>query len=388
MVLAPDASLLAAGDEGGQIAVWSMPEGERIATLKADRFGINTLAFGRDLIRGVGARLPRSGWLLAAADAAARVLVWDVTMRIPSTICRGRTGSTQVFALAFSPDGMTLASAGRNTAQLWDIPSGQLLLSVGAGNYVAALSFSPDGKQLAVGSVAAFGDAERVEVWELEPGRGIDSLRGLSGPVSKSIFSPDGRLVCALSDDWHVGLWDRASHRLLRVLEVAPGFHADNAALALSPDGQRFAFASGREASLWNVTTGEALRTWKLPDGLVDQIAFYGPKQLLLFREETESGTVGPSANFDPIMYPRVCRVRDLLGLEPLKPLAEIRDFNLHVLHAACSTDGRYYVVEGKGRLEGQGHQGRQPVRRPHRQEARIAAHSKPCQLGWCIVRF
>ncbi len=156
-------------------------------------------------------------------------------------------------------------------------------------------------------------------------------------------------MVGALSNDWHVGIWDRAAHRLLHILEVTPGTHTDNAALVFSQDGRRFCFSSGREASLWDVATGELVKTWKLPEGLVDLLAFPEPNRLLLYRVETETGEFGPFERVDPIKYPRVCRVRDLLGPNPLKPVAEIRDCNLGVFEAQCSPDGKYYAIEGIG---------------------------------------
>ena len=109
------------------------------------------------------------------------------------------------------------------------------------------------------------------------------------------------------------------------------------------------AFASGREASLWDLATGEQIKTWRLPEGLNDRLAFPEPNRLLLYRVETKTGKVGPFSNFDSHVYPRVCRVRDLLGLEPIKPLAEIRDCNLHVFGSECSPDGKYYVIDGLG---------------------------------------
>jgi WD40 repeat protein len=155
-------------------------------------------------------------------------------------------------------------------------------------------------------------------------------------------------LVAALSNDWRVGIWDRVARRLLHVLEVTPGFHTDNVALAFSPEGRRIAFSSGREASLWDLATGEPLRTWKLFPGLVDQMAFPEANRLLLYRVETESGELGPFGMVSPRQHPRVCRIRDLLGPEPKKPLAEIRDCNWAVYHGCCSPDGKYYALEGR----------------------------------------
>jgi WD40 repeat protein/tRNA A-37 threonylcarbamoyl transferase component Bud32 len=354
VALAPDASLLAAGHEDGQIRVWSLPNGESIATLKADRNRINCLAIGRDPVRRAGPKPPGNGWLLAAGDDGGGVIVWDLRAGIPKSICHGPTGSSEVLALAFSPDGMTLASTGRGSVQLWDIASGQFLLNVNAGsNYVLALAFSPDGGRLAVGGIAAFGPEESVDIWELEPGRGVESLRGLVRSVYTTTFSPNGGLVAALSNDWHVGIWDRADRRLLHVLEVIPGSHFDSAALAFSPDGRQFAFSAGRDASLWDVATGEPIKTWRLPEGLVERFAFPDPDRLLLFRVETETGEVGPFSNADRRKHPRVCRVRNLLRPEPLKPLAEIRDFNFHVFLSECSPDGKYYAIEGLGDSSG-----------------------------------
>jgi hypothetical protein len=41
------------------------------------------------------------------------------------------------------------------------------------------------------------------------------------------------------------------------------------------------------------------------------------------------------------------------LSADPLKPLAEIRDCNLYVFQSECSTDGKYYVLEGLGGAPG-----------------------------------
>ncbi len=250
---------------------------------------------------------------------------------------------------------MTLASAGRANVKLWDIASGKFLLDVDAGNYVTALAFSPEGRKLAVGSIAAFGDADSVNVWELEPGRGIGSLRGLSRCVIKTILSPDGRLVAALSNDWHVGVSDRATHRLIQVLEVTPGSFTDNAALAFSSDGRRLAYSAGREASLWDVATGEPIKTWRLAEGLSDRLAFAEANRLLLFRVETETGRGDQDRSGRSTRRNVSPRLPGAGPARPLTPSGRSRRSGTATcmsFTSACSPDGKYYVVgEGPGRL-------------------------------------
>jgi hypothetical protein len=188
-----------------------------------------------------------------------------------------------------------------------------------------------------------------VEVWDLDNGRGIQTLYGPRGQIDWTAFSPDGGRIAGLSHTFEIGVWDRASGRLLRLLEAPVGYLADNAGLALSTDGRRLALASGERATLWDVETGAVLGSWTLPGGLCDKLAFEGPDRLRLLRNETRSGRVPPTAGYHPKDHPRVLRLRRLTIPDRIEVLREIGEFNLNVYHADVTWDGSTFVAEGIG---------------------------------------
>ncbi len=72
----------------------------------------------------------------------------------------------------------------------------------------------------------------QVSIRDLENGRGIQTLGGLTGPVQWVLFAPDGRKLAALSRDWRLAIWDVRTGRLDAILNAPKGYSADNAGLA------------------------------------------------------------------------------------------------------------------------------------------------------------
>jgi serine/threonine protein kinase/WD40 repeat protein len=343
--LSPDGSLLAATDEGGTITIWSLATGDTIATLRTGRLAALCLAFGRDRLLPERPTGPAAGWLLAVGDHGGNVTSWDLGTGQPRAFFAG--SRYQVYCVAFSPDGVILATGGRGAAKLWDLSTGSLLLELDNRMWISALAFAPDGRRVAVSHRPLFGNTAGVTVYDLDEGRGIQTLRGQANYVEKTMFSRDLRLVAALSVDWRVSIWDRQSGQLKHQIEVPPGLFADNAAMAFSPGNRRFAFSTATKAKLWDLESGRVVNEWNLPPALGDTLIYSGADRLILIRAETKDGKARPYGRVrgdNPI----VVRLRNLLGGAPLEPIREFTDFRrvFHGLRAA--PDGSSFVVAGR----------------------------------------
>ena len=116
------------------------------------------------------------------------MLVWDLATGLLRARLEGHKG--MVRALAFAPDGATLADRWRGRrGKLWDLKTNQLRATLsGHSDMVTCLAFSPGGEILATGSLDA-----TVKLWETSSGRERASLQGHLDGVSALAFAPDAR---------------------------------------------------------------------------------------------------------------------------------------------------------------------------------------------------
>jgi WD40 repeat protein len=329
LAFTPVGNWLAAADAQGRIALWSVPGGHPVTALETGRAVIRCLCFSPD------------GTRLAVGDSGGAITVWDLGARLPVSFCRGPHGGT--YALAFNPDGTLLVSGGRGRVHLWEVDTGHLLLSVRTSGITLSLAFAADGRRFFVGAKAP----ARAALWDLDPGRGIQTLRGLTTQSARMCFSPGGGRLAALGADGQVALWDLRRGCLCWRRPALPGVSAGDSALAFRADGRRLACATGEGVKLWDVATGREHCSWRLRRGIKSCLAFHASGALLLFRGEKGRPLAAVGVSQALLLPPCVGRIRNLLGLRPLGPIAEITEFNRHLLNAAATPDGNTFLVEG-----------------------------------------
>ena len=194
----PDSQTLASVGRDATVQLWNVQTGKLLKTFSGNDREFRTVVFSPD-----GQLLATGGWL-------SKIHLWNVATGSLRNTLPEKHG---VEALAFSPDGQFLASGGGfkdPTIRLWNIPTGEKQFTLighaknphsGHTSDVYSVAFSPDGTLLATGGI------DGLRLWNPTTGQGLVTLTGNKSSVSVVAFSSDGRTL-ASGESGAVFLWD------------------------------------------------------------------------------------------------------------------------------------------------------------------------------------
>jgi WD40 repeat protein len=158
-----------------------------------------------------------------------------------------------VWAVTFSPDGKTLATASRDgTARFFELATGKTLATLaGHEGDVWKVAFAPDGK-----TVVTAGEDRTVRFWDLATQREVRRVIH-NDPVRGAAFTPDGKTVIAWggihspeggTSRAEMRLWDPATGKERTPLPRLPETRIND--VLITPDGKTLIIASGNRFTI------------------------------------------------------------------------------------------------------------------------------------------
>jgi WD40 repeat protein len=185
----PDGRRLASSGDDGTVVIVEPASGSQTTVHQGDR-AVRSVAFGGPT-------------LLAWGDDDGNVVVWDVAA--------GEARQTftdhvrEVWAVAFSPDGKWLAGAGNDEVVLiWEVESGDLVARLtGATQALRDVVFGPQGE-----AVSAVGQDGSILIWNLDDWRLANRIDSQAGRLWTVAYHPTERTVASGGVDGAVVLWD------------------------------------------------------------------------------------------------------------------------------------------------------------------------------------
>ncbi|OUD12068.1 AAA family ATPase [Thioflexithrix psekupsensis] len=199
-----------------------------------------------------------------------QAFVWD--MKTGQLLLTLQGHSDSVNSAAYSPDGTRIVTASRDaTARVWDALTGREICTLqGHESYVKSAIYSPDGTRI----VTTASYDKTAHVWDALTGQEILTLQGHEGWVDSAVYSPNGTRIVTVSLDYTAHVWDALTGQEILTLR---GHERAVTSAAYSPDGTRIVTASmDKTARVWDALTGQEILILRGHEGWVNS-ATYSP---------------------------------------------------------------------------------------------------------------
>lgn len=198
----PDSTRLVSGSQDKTADILNVQTGKLMISYTGHTDGVERVAWSPD------------GSKIASASHDGTVQIWNASNGQHLLTYNGN--GAPVWEVAWSPNGQELVSstgsAGayqpvltHNSIKVWNATTGQTRLTYPVTSdqtNTYALAWSPDGK-----SIASAGDNEVVRVWDAETGKIILQYANHHDVIFKVAWSPDSSLIASASVDGTVQVW-------------------------------------------------------------------------------------------------------------------------------------------------------------------------------------
>ena len=239
--LANDGKMLAAGIGDGSVRLWDIEKKEVVRSFNAHIGNVWNVKFHPTLN------------LFATAGDDTWVKLWDLKT---FDLKQGWKLDNTVRAIAFAPDGQTLAAGDRDGGlHIYDVKTGQEVRDIKLDQTtILGVDYSSDGKLL-----ATVGSDKTVRIFDSGTLEQRQTFKGHTGPIYSVTFAPDGPLLASVGFKSDTFIWNAETGE--RVLQIE-GLGGDNWAVGFCGEG-RHLITGGQDgtAKLWSLEDGSDVAT-------------------------------------------------------------------------------------------------------------------------------
>ncbi|OPY74467.1 MAG: WD domain, G-beta repeat [Syntrophorhabdus sp. PtaU1.Bin050] len=296
LVVSRDGKYLAAVDEGGAAKIWNLIDGSH-RTLSHDAREIAFLA------------LPD---LIATGHEDGKMCLWDYRSGKAEPIGVLKAHRGKISCLLPFRGGTCLATSSFDEVRLWDIESGDCIMTYSVPILVAALAIDEDAQRMAVGCTGS----THISVYDLQSGDKIAVLEdynectGITPVIRDLYYLPGGQGLISCAGDGRVILWNPDTSEAMRAVEEPdsamivqnfPGnsitssiqkfFNSAICSMVVQNDGRHIVTGSGAGGvKRWDLKSGECERCHEDEGFAVKSVAL-SPDERTLFAAFSD-GTV------------------------------------------------------------------------------------------------
>src|SRR5262245_5472830 len=211
LAFSPDGSKIAAACGDSKLRVFNTATGALLHNLTAHSFQAFTVAWSPN------------GNTIATGGSDNTAKLWNAAT---GALLHTLTGHTFfVLSVAFSPDSLSLASGSwDHTVKLWDVATGviQETLPATSESAVDAVAWSPDGQTIAAGGSEATSQSI-IRLWDVKSQTIAGTLEGHASAVFDLTFAADGSFLISSGAEGVARLWNTTKQTLLRQLGEVRG---------------------------------------------------------------------------------------------------------------------------------------------------------------------